>query len=100
MPALLIFFSTFDLSVSYLVSKTNPLVSIFFSSITNLSYTVFWTTLWFTALLSLLKPTRTVFNSSTSSLSISVFRLAKSDFSANLDVSTPVAFLSLCLLPI
>ena len=51
------------------------------------------TTLLFTTLLSLFKSTGTVFNLSTSILSSSAFKLAKFDFSANLDVSIPVAFL-------
>ena len=38
------FFSNSDLSVSYLVFKTNALVSILFTLATNLSYTVFLTT--------------------------------------------------------
>ena len=46
-------------------------------------------------MLSLLKSTGTVFNLSTSILSISVFKPVKSDFAANLDVSTPVSFLNL-----
>ena len=36
-----VFFSKSDLSVSYLVFKTNPVVSISFTFVTNLSYTVF-----------------------------------------------------------
>ena len=47
----------------------------------------------FTALLSFLKSTGTVFNLSTSIFSVSTFKLDRSDFDANLDVSTPVAFL-------
>ena len=43
-------------------------------------------------MLSLLKPIETVFNFSTSILSISAFKVAKFDFSANLEVSIPVAF--------
>ena len=46
----------------------------------------------FTTLLSLLKSTGTLSYLSATILSISVFRLTKSDFAANLDVSTPVAF--------
>ena len=38
------FFSKSDLSASYLIFKTNPLVSILFTFATNLSYTVFLTT--------------------------------------------------------
>ena len=40
-------------------------------------------------MLSLLESTGTVFNLSMSILSTSAFRLARSDFVANLDVSTP-----------
>ena len=43
-------------------------------------------------MLTLLKPIETVFNFSTSILSISAFKVAKFDFSANLEVSIPVAF--------
>ena len=91
-------FSTSDLFVSYLVFKTNPLVSILFTFGTNLSYTIFFTTSLLTTLLSLLKSTGTVFHLSTSILSISAFKLAKSDFAANVDVSTPVAFFKPALL--
>ena len=73
LSASLIFFSKYDLSVSYLVFKTNPLVSILFTSATNLSYTVFLTTLLFTTLISLLKSTGSVFNLPSSVLSISAF---------------------------
>ena len=83
--------------MSYLVFKTNRLVSILFTWAANLSYTVFLTNSLFTTLLSLLKSTGTVFNLSTSILSISAFRLAKSDFDAKLDLSTPVALLNLFL---
>ena len=38
------FFSASDLSVSYVVFKTNPVVSMLFTLATNLSYTVFLTT--------------------------------------------------------
>ena len=48
--------------------------------------------MFLTTLLSLLKSAGTVFNLSTSILSTSAFRLGKSDLSAILDVSTPVAF--------
>ena len=43
-------------------------------------------------MLSLLKSAGTGFNSSTSIWSISAFKLPKSGFAANLDVSTPVGF--------
>ena len=48
-------FSIFELSASYLVFKTNPLVSILSIFVTNLLYSVFLTTSFFTASLSLLK---------------------------------------------
>ena len=78
--------------MSYLVFKTNVLVSILFTLATNLSYTVFLTTSFFTVLLNLLKSTGTVTNFSISNLSTSAFKLTKSDFAANLDVLIPVAF--------
>ena len=53
LSASLIFFSKSDLSVSYLVFKTNPVVSMLFTLATNLSYSVFLTTSFFTKLLSL-----------------------------------------------
>ena len=68
-----ILFSNFDLSVSYLVLKANPLVSILFTLATDLSYAVFLTTSFFTTSLSLLKSTGTGANLSISSLSTSVF---------------------------
>ena len=92
MSAALIFFSKYDLSVLFLVFKTNPLASILFTLATNLSYTVFLTTSLFTALLNLLKSTGTVFNLSTYKLSTLAFKFAKFDFSANFEVSIPVAF--------
>ena len=52
-------FSSSDLSVSYLVFKTNPLVSILFTLVTNLSYTYFLATSFFTTSLNLLKSTGT-----------------------------------------
>ena len=63
-----------------------------FTSVANLSYTVFLTTSLSTILLSLLKSLGIVFNSFTSILSTSAFKVAKFDFSANLGVSIPVAF--------
>ena len=96
LSASLIFFSKYDLSVSYLVFKTNRLVSILFTSATNLSYTVFLTTLLFTTLISLLKSTGSVFNLPSSVLSISARNWVKFDFSARLDVSTLVAFFQIC----
>ena len=58
----------------------------------------FLTTSFFTTSLSLLKSTGAGTNSSISNLSISAFKLAKSDFAASLDVSIPVAFLNQLLL--
>ena len=46
----------------------------------------------FTTLLSLLKSTGTVFNLSASILLTPAFKVIKSDFAANLEVSVPVAF--------
>ena len=54
LSASLIFFSTSDLSVSYVVFKTNPAVSMLFNLATDLSYTVFLTTSFFTILLILI----------------------------------------------
>ena len=65
--------------MSYSVFKTNPLVSILFTLVTNLSYAVFLTTSFFTTSLSLLKSTGTGTNLSISNLSTSVFKLAKFD---------------------
>ena len=82
------FFSNSGLSFWYLVFKTNPLVSILFTLVTNLSCTVFLTTSFFTTLISLLKSIGTVTDVSISNLSASVFKLAKFDFSAKLEVTT------------
>ena len=63
------FFSKFNLSVSYLVFKTNPLLSILFTFPTNLSYKVFLTTSFLTVSLGLLKSTEIGINLSISNLS-------------------------------
>ena len=63
------FFSKFILSVSYLVFKTNPLLSILFTFPTNLSYKVFLTTSFLTVSLGLLKSTEIGINLSISNLS-------------------------------
>ena len=76
------FFSKSDLSASYLIFKTNPLVSILFTFATNLSYTVFLTTSFFTTSLSLLKSTGTGTNLSRSNLHTLAFKLTKSDFAS------------------
>ena len=83
------------MSVSYLVFKTNSLVSLLFTFVTNLFYIVFLITSFFTTFLSLPKSTGTVLDLSISNLSSLVFKLAKFDFSAKLEVSIPVAFLIL-----
>ena len=88
LSASLIFFSKSDLSVSYVVFKTNPVVSMLSTFVTNLSYSVFLTTSFFTTLLSFAKSLGTGVNLSISSLSTSVFQLAKFDFSAKLLTST------------
>ena len=54
-----ILFSNSDLYVSYLVFKTNPLVSILSTLVTNLLYTSFLTTSFYTTSLNLLKSTGT-----------------------------------------
>ena len=92
MSASLIFLSKCDLSASYLVFKKNPLISIFFTLVTNLSDLVALITSFLTTLLSLLQSIFKFFNFSTSIFSTSVFRVAKFDFSAKLEVSIRVAF--------
>ena len=82
----LVFFSKSDLPVSYLVFKTNPLLSIVFTFATNLSYAIFLTTSLFTTLISLLKSTGAVFTLPVSIFSTSGFKLAKSNFADRLDV--------------
>ena len=57
---------------------------------TNLSYTVFLATSFFATLLSLAKSLGTGANLSISSLSASIFQLAKFDFSAKLLTATCV----------
>ena len=89
--ASLIMFSKSDLSVSYLVFKTKPVVSILFTFETNFLYAAFLTTSFFATSRNLLKSTRTIFSLSTSVLSTSVFKLAKFDFTAILEVSIPAA---------
>ena len=64
--------------------KANLLISIAYTFVTNLLYTIFLTTSLFTRLLSLLKSTETVLNFPTSILSTSAFNLAKSEFAARL----------------
>ena len=71
-----------DPSFSYLVLETKFVLSILFTLLTNLSYSVFFTTSFLTTLLSLAKSIGTDYSLSISSLSTSVFRLTKFDFSA------------------
>ena len=78
-----LFFAS-DLSISYVVFKTNFVVSMLSTFVTNLSYKVFLTTTFLTTLLSLAKSLETSANLSISNLSTSVFRLAKFGFSAKL----------------
>ena len=88
-----ILFSIYDLSVSYLVFKTNVLVSILFTLATNLSYAFFLTAWFFTTSLRLLKSIGTGTNLLISNLSTAVFKLAKFDFNAKLEVSISVILL-------
>ena len=71
-----------DPSFSYLVLETKFVLSIPSTLLTNLSYSVFFTTSFLTTLLSLAKSIGTHVSLSISSLSTSVFKLAKFDFSA------------------
>ena len=67
-------------------------MSILFTFESSLSYTVFLRTSFFATSLSLLKSTGTGTSLSISKLSTSAFKLTKSDFAADLDVSIPVTF--------
>ena len=69
-------------SFSYLVLETKFVVSILFTLPTNLSNSVLFTTSFLITLLSLAKSIGTDVSLSICSLSTSVFRLAKFDFSA------------------
>ena len=72
--------------------NTKSLVSILFTFVTNLSYTIFLTTPFFTTSLSLLKSEVNGANLSMSNLSTSVFKLDKFAYSAKREVSTCVKF--------
>ena len=72
----------------YLVFNTKSLVSILSTFATNLLYTVFLATSFFTASLNLLKSTGIGTHLSMSNLSTSVFRLAKLVFSTKLEVTS------------
>ena len=83
-----------------LVFKTNPLVSVLSTFLTNLSFTVFLATAFFTASLSSLKSKGTGNKFSISDLSASVFKLAKKLrqtfsklFNLKLEISTCEIFL-------
>ena len=67
--------------------------------VTNLSLSVFLTTSFFTTLLNFAKSLGTGANLSISSLSTSVVRLAKFDFSAKLLISTRDIFFKSVLVP-
>ena len=86
-------FSNSDLSVSHLTFKTNPLVSILFTLVTNLLHTSFLTTSFFTASLNLLKSTGPGTSLLMSYLSTSVFKLATLFFNTKREVSTCEIFL-------
>ena len=73
----LILFSESDLSVSYVVFKANPVVSILFTFVTNWLYSVFLTISFFTTLLNLAKSLGTGVNFAVPNLSTSVFKLAR-----------------------
>ena len=88
----LILFSTSDWSVSYLVCRKNPVVSILYTVLTNLLHSVFLTTSFFTALLNLVKSLGTGINLAISNLSTSVFKLARFLFDTKLLRSTCVTF--------
>ena len=77
-----ILYSKSDPSFSSLVLETKFVLSIRFTLLTNLSYSVYFTTSFLTTLLNLAKSIGTEVSLSISSFSTSVFRLAKFDFSA------------------
>ena len=93
MPASLIFSSRYDLNILYLLFKTYPIISVLFTFATILRNTAFLITSLFTILLHLLISTGTVFNLPTSVLATSAFKLTKSDFATNLELSIPSEFL-------
>ena len=70
--------------MSYLVFKTNPVVSILSTFVTNLSYLVFLPTSFLTTLLNLATSSGTDVNFAMSNLSTSVFKLAKFVFHSKL----------------
>ena len=94
-----IFFSASKVSLSCAAFKTNFVVSMLSTFVTNLSLSVFLTTSFFTTLLNFAKSLGTGANLSISSLSTSVVRLAKFDFSAKLLISTRDIFFKSVLVP-
>ena len=82
-------FFKFSVAVSF---SNNLLASIALTFLTNSAYTIFLINFFFTTLLSLLKSTGPAFSFSSSNLSSSDFRLVKSFFLANFNVSTPATF--------
>ena len=81
-----------DLSVSYLVFKTNLVASILSTFVTHLLYSVFLTTSFFTTLLNLAKTLGTGVNFAMSNLSTSIFKPARFVFDAKLLTSKCVTF--------
>ena len=84
--------------MSYSVYQTNPLVSILPTFVTNLLYSIFLRTSFFTTLLNLAKSLGTGVNFGRSNLSTSVLKLARFGFGAKLLTSTCVTFLDQFLL--
>ena len=93
LPESLIFSSRYDLNILYLLFKTYPIISVLFTFATILWNTAFLITSLFTILLHLLISTGTVFNLPTSVLATSAFKLTKSDFATNLELSISSEFL-------
>ena len=84
--------------MSYLVLKTNLVVSILPTFVTNLSYSVFLATSFFTALHNVAKLSGIDFNFATYYLSTTAFKLARFVFDAKLLTSTASHFLDQSLL--
>ena len=82
----------------YIAIKTNPLVLMALTLVTNISNTAFLTTSLSTAILKLLKSAGKVFVLSISISSTSTLKLVKFNFAAKLDASTPCPVFNLLLL--
>ena len=78
--------------MSYVVFKTNPVVSMLSTFAINLFYLVFLATSFFTTLLNLAKSLETAVSFAMSNLSTSVFKLARFVFDVKLLTSTCVTF--------